>query len=135
MQKTIMALLLCVHAMGVFGAEVDRVTLKTTRSTVVFDRARKGAVVSLVDNATGTEFVNGHVAQDLFAIAWTRPGDTSGKLERLAGHDAEQVEWDVSDRSLTAVFQRVGGHDMTVTCTASTAARPGRRPVATARDG
>jgi len=127
MLKTTAALLLCVHAIGVFGAEVDRVTLKTARSTVAFDRARGGAVVSLVDDATGTEFVNGRVAQDLFAIAWTRPGDTAGKLERLAGHDAEQVEWDVSDRGLTAVFQRLGGHDVTVTCTASTL--PGRDDV------
>jgi hypothetical protein len=121
-QKTALAVLLCVSAMGAFGAEDGRVTLKTDRSTVIFDRARNGAVVSLVDNATGTEFVNGSVAQDVFAIAWTPPGDTSGKLQRLAGHDAEQVEWDVSDRSLTAVFKRLGGQDMTVTCTASVAA-------------
>ena len=127
MQKMTIALLLCVHTIGGFGAEADRVTLKTDRSTVAFDRARKGAVVSLVDNATGTEFVNGRVAQDLFTIAWTRPGDTSGELERLSGHNAEQVEWDVNDRDLVAVFKRVGGHDMTVTCTASTV--PGRDDV------
>ncbi len=127
MQKTIAALLLCGHAWGALGAEVDHFTLQTASSTVVFDRARNGAVVSLADNATGTEFVDGHVAQDLFAIGWTRPGDTSGKLERLAGHDAEQVEWHVSDSGLIAVFQRLGGHDMTVTCTAST--DPGRRDV------
>ena len=120
MRKTTLALLLCVHAIGAFGADVDRVTLKTARSTVAFDRALQGAVVSLVDNATGMEFVNGRGARDLFAIAWSRPGDASGKLERLTGHDAEQVGWNVSDRGLTAVFKRVGGHDITVTCTAST---------------
>ena len=118
-QRTVLSVSLCVSAMGAFGAEDGRVTLKTNRSTVIFDRACHGAVVSLVDNATGTEFVNGSVAQDLFAIAWTQPGDTSGKLQRLAGRDAEQVEWEVSDRSLTAVFKRLGGQDMTVTCTAS----------------
>ena len=122
MQKMTLALSLCVHAMGAFGADVDRITLKTNRSTVVFDRARNGAVVSLVDNATGTEFVNGSAAQDLFAIAWTRPGDTSGKLQWLAGHDAEQVAWDKSDGNLRAVFKQLGGQDMTVTCMASTAA-------------
>jgi hypothetical protein len=122
MGKVALTLLLCVHAMGAFGAEVDRVTLETGRSTVVFDRARNGAVVSLVDNATGTEFVNGSAAQDLFTIAWSRPNDTSGKLERLAGHDTEQVEWDVRNGSLTAVFKRLGGQDVTVACTASTAA-------------
>ena len=127
MQKTTVALLLCVHAVGALGVEVNRLTLKTDRLTLAFDRARKGAVVSLADNATGTEFVDGQVAQDLFAIAWTRPGDTSGKLQRLASHDAEQVEWEVSDRGLTAVFKRLGGHDMTVTCTASTV--PGRDDV------
>jgi hypothetical protein len=127
MGKTTAALLLCVPAIGVFGAEVDRVTLKTARSTLAFDRARAGAVVSLVDDGTGTEFVNGRVAQDLFTIAWSRPDDTSGKLERLAGRDAERVAWDVSDRGVTAIFQRLGGHDLTVTCTASTL--PGRDDV------
>ena len=115
-----MVLLLCVYAGGVFGVESEHVTLKTSRSTVTLDRARAGAVVSFVDSATGTEFVNGSAAQDLFVLAWTRPDDRSGKVERLTGHDAEQVEWDVSDRGLTAVFRRVGGHDTTVTCTAST---------------
>jgi hypothetical protein len=121
-RQTALAALLCVSATGAFGAEDGRVTLKTDRSTVIFDQARNGAVVSLIDNATGTEFVNGSVAQDLFAIAWTPPGDTSGKLQRLAGRDAEQVEWEVSDGSLRAVFKRLAGQDMTVTCTASVAA-------------
>ncbi len=120
MHQTTMALLLCVHTVDVSGAEVNHVTLKTARSTVVFDQSREGAVVSLVDNATGTEFANGPAAQDLFTIAWTRPGDTSGKLERLTSRDAEHVEWDASDGALTAVFKRVGRHDMSVTCTAST---------------
>ena len=83
MQKTITALFLCLCAMGASGAESDRFTLRTARSTFVFGRDRNGAVVSLVDNATGTEFVSGRAAEDLFALAWTRPGDTSGKLERL----------------------------------------------------
>jgi hypothetical protein len=127
MQKTITALFLCLYAMGAFGAEADRFTLRTARSTIVFDRGRNSAVVSLVDNATGSEFVNGRAAEDLFAIAWTRPGDTSGKLERLAGHDAEQVDWEVSHRGLTAVFKRLGGRQITVTCKASTL--PGRDDV------
>lgn len=122
MQNILLALSLCLCARGVFGAAGDRVTLKTDRSTVVFDRARHGAVVSFVDNATGVEFVNGSVAQDLFAITWSRPGDTSGQLQRLAGHEAEQVEWHVNDNNLTAVFKRLGGRDVTVTCTASTGA-------------
>ena len=53
MLKTALAVLLCVPAMGAIGAEDGRVTLKTDRSTVIFDRARNGAVVSLVDNVTG----------------------------------------------------------------------------------
>jgi hypothetical protein len=83
MQKIALALLLCACAMGAFGAEDGRVMLKTDRSTVVFDRARNGAVVSLVDHATGTESVNESAAQDLFAVAWTRPCDTSGKHESM----------------------------------------------------
>ncbi len=122
MRKTAATLWLCACAATAWGADTNHLTLKTTHSTLIFDRARHGAVVSLVDRATDTEFINEQAAQDLFAIAWTEPGDTSGKFKRLSGRDAEQVEWKQSDGCLTAVFQRLGGHDITVTCTASAAA-------------
>jgi len=127
MFKTTAALLLCVRALGAPGADGDPVTLKTARSTLTLDRARAGAVVSFVDNATGAEFICGEAAHDLFVIAWSRPGDTSGQLERLTARDAERVEWDVRDREIGAVFHRVGGRDVTVACTAST--RAGRDDV------
>ena len=59
--KSTTALLLCLHA-----ADANVLTLKTARSTVTRDRARQGAVVSIVDNASGTEFVNRQAAGDLF---------------------------------------------------------------------
>ena len=119
MNKTAVTLSLFAFALGAPAAGEDLVSLKTSRSTLSFDRARRGAVVSFVDTATGAEFVNGKAAQDLFAIAWSRPDDTSGKLERWTGRDAEQVEWAVNDAGATAVFKRLGGNDVTVTCTAS----------------
>ncbi len=120
MQKTLIAALLCLQPLAGFAAEPDKVILKTSGSTVTFDRAQAGAVVSIVDSATGMEFVRGAATQGLFAVAWSRPGDTSGKLERFTARDAEEVHWSVTERELTAVFHRVGGQDMTVTCTAST---------------
>ncbi len=119
MQKTIIALFLCACTVSVFGAEVDQATLKTARSTVTFDRTRQGAVISLVDNVTGTEFVNGPAAQGLFAIKWSRPGDKSGKLERLTARDAQNIRWKVAEQGVEVVFERLGGHDLTVTCMAS----------------
>jgi len=119
MSKTLTALCLCLHAVAALAAEPGPVSLKSSRTTIEFDRARAGAVVSLTDNSTHTEFINKDAAQDLFAIAWTRPGDTSGKQERLTGHDAKNVHWEVTERSVTAVFERLGGHDLTVTCLVS----------------
>ena len=60
--------------------------------------------------------------RDLFEIVWTPASDTAGTLQRLAGHNAEQIEWVAGDCNLTAVFKRLGGQDITVTCTASGAA-------------
>ncbi len=120
MQRTLFTCVLCLPALAALGGEAERIVLETPRSSVAFDRARGGAVVSLVDRATGTEFVHGAAAQGLFAIGWSRPDDTSGTLEWLTGHDAEEVDWKVADGGLTAVVQRLGGHDVTVTCTIST---------------
>ncbi len=122
MSRLALLLLLNACAAAAWGDEGDRITLQSGRATVVLDRARNGALVSLCDNATGTEFVNGPAAGDLFAIAWSPPGDTSGKLQRLAARDAEQVAWEVTERCLTGVFQRLGGHDLTVKCMVSAAA-------------
>ncbi|NOX55118.1 MAG: hypothetical protein GXP27_11920, partial [Planctomycetes bacterium] len=125
MWKTIAALLVCAQSMGVLGADGDRVVLKTRCLTLALDRARHGAVVSLVDNSTGIEFVNAKAAKELFVIAWSRPGDASGKLRRLVSSDAKEVKWHLNNGRLTATFERVGGHDVTVTCTASTASGRG----------
>ena len=119
MQKTTLALLLCLLSASLLAAENNTTILKNARSTLILDRARNGAVVSFVDNVTKTEFVNKVATQDLFSIAWSRPGDASGRLERLTSRDAERVEWDATDNRLIAVFHRLGGHDITVTCTIS----------------
>ena len=111
-----------IGAASVFGAQSDPVTLKSDRLAVVFDRARQGAVISLTDNATGVEFINGKAAEKLFAISWTRPGDKAGELQWLSSSDAKQVEWNVSQGKVSAVFSRLGGKDVTVTCTAVVAA-------------
>ena len=119
MQRRTSALLLCLLSTNLSAAAGDTAVLKTANSTVTFDRARNGAVASFVDNATETEFINDAVSYELFAIAWSRPADSSGQLVRMTSCDAEQVDWNVADNRLVAVFQRLGGHDLTVTCTIS----------------
>lgn len=125
MRSTALALLLCGLAVDHTCADSERVLLSTDRLTVELDRTRHGAIVSLTDTATGMQFVNDRVVQDLFAIEWTRTGDQSGKRERLASHDAEQIEWESSADRLIAVFRRLGGQDITVTCTATSATGQG----------
>ncbi len=103
----------------------DLVTLTSDRTTVVLDRQRQGAVVSIVDNTTDAEFIDPPAASELFAIGWSRPGDTSGTLQRLTARDAAEIQWQVRDQSVTATYQRLGGNDVTVSCTVSVEAATG----------
>jgi hypothetical protein len=48
MRNTLAAAVMCLYAAHALGADPDRVTLQTARSTVVLDPARRGAVVSLM---------------------------------------------------------------------------------------
>jgi len=125
MQSTVLVLLLCGLAVQSASDDSDRVVLSTDRLTVELDRTRHGAIVSLIDTATGTQFVNDDIPADLFVIEWTRPGDKSGEREHLASHDAEQIEWESHADRLTAVFRQLGGQDVTVTCTAARAVNQG----------
>ncbi len=119
MKNMVLVLMLCGCATLAAATEPDRATLKTGRLTMELARERGGAVVSLIDNATGTQFIQESAAQDLFEIIWTRPGDTAGKLQRWASHDAQQIEWITGDTSVKVVFTRIGGQDINVTCSAT----------------
>ncbi|MHB8897334.1 MAG: DUF6259 domain-containing protein [Thermoguttaceae bacterium] len=127
MRKILFVLSVCLGWPAAAIAEPDLVAVTTERCTAKLDRARAGAVVSFVDKTTGTEFVGGAAAQGLFAVAWSRPGDTSGKLQRFTAHDAAEVEWNATEQGVSAVFHRVGGQELTVTCTAS--AEEGRNDI------
>ena len=74
----------------------ETVELRSSRLALTLSQARRGAIVSLRDHASGTEFANRESAQDLFLIAYTKPGDKSGKFQCLASHSAEDVQFRVT---------------------------------------
>jgi len=102
-----------------------RVTLRTERMTLALDKERKGAVVSLVDAATGQEFIAPQAAPDLFFLALSDPGDISGKLLWVGSGSAESVTWSVEARGATKlarmVFSGLGGRRLRAECTVSAA--------------
>ena len=116
-----LAWLVWVSAMGALAAEGDFVTLKAGRSTVVFDR-RAAAPWSRWSTTPPVRNSSTAVRRRICSRSpGPDPAIPPGKLQRLAGHDAERVEWNVTESGVTAVFHRLGGQDITVTCTASAA--------------
>ncbi len=100
-------------------------TIQAARLSLVFSRAAHGAVTSLQDRASGVEFVDGAAAQGLFSLAFSTPGDTSGKLIRLTGADAETTDFARNGAGATLRFRRLEGRDLTVVCTIVPAADDG----------
>lgn len=103
----------------------DAVVLRTSRTELVLSEQKRGAIVSLLDTPTGTEFVNAEAAQDLFLLGCTVADDRAGKLEWLASQSSEQVEYQTASDRVTMTFSRVGGRDVTVVCVVSASPEDG----------
>jgi len=124
--RAVAVLVLCASsAWGQVGGEdrPDRVAVRNERVTVVLSKADKGAVVSLVDNATGREFAAKQAEPCLFRLVFTKKGDVSGSTETLSSRDAEQVSF---SRQSTADGERallhftaIGGRKIEARCSVS----------------
>lgn len=99
----------------------ERLAIKNARLAMAFDKAQKGAVCSLVDNATGQEFAAADPEMRLFRIGVSAPGDTTGKPTWLTNRDAGEVRYAVEDqgggKTAKLTFDRLGGKRLQVECT------------------
>lgn len=103
--------------------EAGRLVLRNEQSTMVLDKDAGGAIVSLVDHATGRELVARDPASPLFRLGLSRPGDASGELIWLTSHDAEDVAYAVEERGSSKVarltFKKLSGRRLNADCTVS----------------
>lgn len=103
--------------------EPDRLALTNARSTIVLDKKANGAVVSLVDHATGRELVERDPASPLFRLAFSQPGDPRGDLVRFTSLDAGSVayapEGHGSRSMVRLTFRKLGGRQMEAECVIS----------------
>ena len=116
---------------GLHAAAIDardesgQIVLRNARLTLKLDKARKGIVTSLVDNATGQDFIEPAAAKDLLAITYTLPGSTSSKPEWLSSSQATSVTYSVqraaNHAAATIAFRGIAGRKVAATCTASVA--------------
>lgn len=103
--------------------EATRLVLRNGRATLVLDKARKGAVVSLTDNTSGQEFIAPQAAPCLFRLAFTQQGDTSGTTQTFSSQDADDVTYAVertADGCVASLrFSGLGGRKIEALCTAT----------------
>jgi len=103
--------------------ESSRLVLRNKQSMIVLDKEANGAILSLVDNSTGQEFIARDPMSCLFRLGFSKRGDASGKLIWLSSRDAETVDYAVKEegRRKTAklAFKKLGGRQLQAQCTVS----------------
>ncbi|MDX9981557.1 MAG: DUF6259 domain-containing protein [Lentisphaeria bacterium] len=103
--------------------EANRLVLRNERCTMVLGKAQKGAVVSLIDNASGQEFAAQQAVPCLFRLTLSATGDTRGDLLRFSSLDAGDLACSVQDTpggaTATLRFSDIGGRGIEALCTAS----------------
>lgn len=107
---------LLVHAQRV--TENDAAITLTTPGTVLrLSKADKGALTSCRGRQTQFELLAQTPDRELFQLALSKPGDTSGALDRVSSRDAEVVTWDVAASRVTITFADFAKRNITVVCT------------------
>ena len=103
--------------------ESDRIVLRNSQATMVLAKEAAGAVVSLVDNLTGREFVARDPASPLFRLGCSQSDDASGDIEWLTSRDAETVVYALersgSRQTARLTFRKLGGRRLDAECTVS----------------
>ncbi len=116
---------LCKAATISAADESARVVLRNNRLTLALGKAEKGAIVSLVDNASGQEFATAQTAPQLFTLTFSRKDDPAGKSIGFSSRDSKSVKFSLSApdrrRVVTLDFDGIAGQPIHVTCIATIA--------------
>jgi hypothetical protein len=103
----------------IWANDAARVVLRNDRITLALGRAEKGAVVSLVDNASGQEFAAAQKTSRLFTLAFSLKADAAGRRFYLNSGDAKSFSAGVRNGVATLDYDGLGDWPVRVTCTAA----------------
>ncbi|MBI5397212.1 MAG: hypothetical protein HZA91_18090 [Verrucomicrobia bacterium] len=122
MKRTVLLwLLVTVTAIG--ADDAGRIVLRKGRLTLAVGEAEKGAIVSLVDDASGVEFAAAQKTPRLFALTLSKKAEVPGDRFILTSADAKQftmsVKRDAKEQVATLDYNGLGDWPVRVSCTAS----------------
>ena len=124
-EKLVGGLVLALSAMATQAQ--TNVELRNARLTMVLGWAEKGAIISLVDRASGREFIAKQAAPQLFRLAFSRRDAADGKKFYLSNRDAQEfkarVQGGGGQHCAALEFDHFGEWPVHVTCTAQVADR------------
>jgi hypothetical protein len=101
------------------AADASQIKLRNHRMTLVLDKTKKGAIVSLVDNARNVEFIAPQATPRLFNLAFSKKAEVGGKVFYLSSHDAKSFSSGLKRGVATLNYNGLGEWPVQVTCTAS----------------
>ncbi|MBI5683731.1 MAG: carbohydrate binding domain-containing protein [Verrucomicrobia bacterium] len=98
---------------------VARVVLRNDRLTLALGHAERGAIVSLVDNASGQEFAAAQKTSRLFTLAFSLKSDASGRRFYLSSGDVKEFSVEAKRGEATLNYNGLGEWPVQIACTAS----------------
>lgn len=105
-----------------FTAETGDVVLRTERLTLKLSQKEKGAIVSLVDHKSGTEFIAVQAAPRLFVLSFSKKSEPGGTKFYLSNRDARKFNLTRQDdavrQQVTMDYDGLGAWPVQVQCTA-----------------
>lgn len=107
------------------GAAEAPVELSNRALRMKLDPGAKGAIASLVDKASGTEFVATQAAPRLFSLAFSRKAEGGERRFTLSSRDARDFSMSAAKGKATLRYNGLGEWPVGVTCTASVGAADG----------
>ena len=100
------------------AAENDTV-LRNSRLTLTLSQKANGAILSLMDNATGAEFVAPQAAPRLFNLAFSKKSEPTGDRFYLSSRDAQSYSVRSKSDGATLTYDKFANWPLRVVCTAT----------------
>lgn len=99
-------------------ADTSVIVLRNQQMTTEISKKQKGAIVSLIDNSSGVEFISPQPSP-LFNLAFSKKSETGGPLFYLSSQDATNFSATLKNGALTLFYNGMNEYPVDVTCTAS----------------
>ncbi len=99
-------------------ADPSIIILRNEQMTMGISKKEKGAIVSLIDNSSGVEFISPQTSP-LFNLAFSKKSEIGGPLFTLSSQDATNFSANLKNGEITLFYNRMDEYPVDVTCTAS----------------